>query len=177
MPKLPVWMWTVLFAGVGLLTLVVINVIAVMNKPDDETQILQALEEMRIASIEGRPGGVLEYISDSIQLPVETEDQWYGRSPKAQIARFLRQAEIRSVEIADTKVELHGELAQVTCSVKADLSYPAFGDVPIAFDHVVIEFRREASRRLFIVPDSTWRVVRFQPVSLPSIEGMPLLSR
>lgn len=177
MPRLPVWMWAALFACVALLVLVVINIVAVMNKPNDETQILQALEEMRVASVEGRPGGVLEYISDSIELPTQPEDQWMGRSPKAQIARFLRQADIRSVEISDTKVELHGELAQVACSVRADLTYPAFGDVPIAFDRVVIEFRREASRRLFVVPDSTWRVVRFQPVSLPSVDGMPLLSR
>lgn len=177
MPKLPVWTWAALFACVGLLALVVINVIAVVNKPNDETQILNALEEMRVASIEGRPGGVLEYISDSIQLPVGTEDQWFGRSPKAEIARFLRQAEIRSVEIKEPKVEVYGELAQVTCSVTADLSYPMIGDASLAFDDVVIEFRREESRRLFVVPDSTWRVVRFQPVSLPNLDGMPLLSR
>lgn len=177
MSKLPVWLWAAVFAGVGLLALVIVNIVAVMNKPDDETQILTALEEMRVASIEGRPGGVLEYISDSIQLPVGTEDQWFGRSPKAEIARFLRQADIRSVEIKDPKVELYGELAQVTCSVSADLSYPMFGDASLSFDNVVIEFRRERSRRLFVVPDSTWRVVRFQPVSLPRVDGMPLLSR
>lgn len=177
MPKLPVWAWAVLFACLGLLVLVVINIIAVMNKPDDKAQILQALEAMRIASLEGRPGGVLEYISDSVELPDQPENQWYGNSPKAQIARFLRQAEIRSIEISNTKVELYGDLAQVTCSVRADLYYPAFGDMPISFNNVVIEFRRESSRRLLVVPDSTWRVVRFQPVSLPSIDGMPLMSR
>jgi len=177
MRKLPVWIWISVFTFVGLLILVVINIVAVMNKPDDKTQILQALEEMRVASVEGRAGGVLQYISDSIELPVEPEDQWYGRSPKGQIARFLRQAQIRSVEINDTKVELYGELAQVTCSVRGELSYPAFGDIPVAFERVVIEFRRESSRRLLVVPDYTWRVIRVQPLSMPKMDGMPMMIR
>ncbi|GIV02664.1 MAG: hypothetical protein KatS3mg015_1494 [Fimbriimonadales bacterium] len=174
MPKLPVWMWAAIIGLLGLLTLMVVNLVAVLQKPSDEEQIRIALEEMRQASLEGRAGSVLQYISDSIELPaLSPEQELYASSAKSQIARFLRQAKITRLEFKDVSIRVEGSTAFVECAIEADLSYPALGELSPRFPRVVMEFRREEGKRLLVIPDPVWRVVRFQPIQLSDIRGLP----
>jgi len=173
-PKLPAWLWACVIGLLGMLALMLINLVAVLQKPSDEDQIRIALEEMRQASLAGKPGGVLHYISDSIELPaLSPEQELYATTAKRQIARFLREAKITRLEFRDVQVRVEGATALVECAIEADLSYPAVGDISPRFPKVFIEFRREQGRRLFLIPDPVWRVVRFQPIQLSDVRGIP----
>ncbi len=152
----PAWMWILLVAGLAILVLFGVNGIAVLwGKGTDEEQIRKALEEMRVASLEGKPGGVLEWVSRSFQSPIA--DEWGYRSGRQALAEALRQSDVESLEVEGVEVEVSGGVARVRCEVRAKVSYR---QQEVTFNGPLeLEFRREVHRRLWVIPEEKWMVV------------------
>jgi hypothetical protein len=162
----------VLFFGVCALALlygilILVNVVDVSRKPSDEDQIRAAVAEMRDASLEGRDGGVLEYISDSFVLP---EGMGSPESPfntgRDQVGRFIKNATVSSLEMTTGSVDVQGSSAVANVSAIGTLSYePFLSNYEFSFNDMQIEFRKESRKRLLLVPDPTWVVVRVHGIS------------
>jgi hypothetical protein len=161
-----------LFFGIATLALfygvlIIVNVVDVSRKPSDEEQIRAAVAEMRDASLEGRDGGVLEYISDSFELP---QGMGSPESPfntgRDQVARFIRNAKVSSLEFNTRSVDIQGRTGFANVTAVGSLSYePFFNNFEFRFPDMQIEFRKETRRRLLLVPDPTWAVVRVHGIS------------
>lgn len=151
--------------------LLLVNFVAVRTKPDDEAQIRAAIEEMRVASLENKPGGVQKYLSESFELPegVASGDGMFD-SPKAKVATFVRKANFSELAISDVKIEVTGDAAIATVRASGSLSYPPLPtDFSFDFPEMQIEFKREMRNRLLLISDPTWSVVRVFGVRLQDI--------
>lgn len=145
------------------------NVVGVMMKPGDEAQIREAIETMREASLAGRPGGVLEYLSDSFQSEW-TEGDFEGFvNPKAEVGRFLRQARVTRIQLSDLEIQVEGDKAQVTCSMDADFELASMKNSYKGPLQLVM--KREPTKRLFIIPDPTWKVTYAGGVDMESLRA------
>ena len=147
--------------------LVVINAVDVSRKPSDEQQIRDAIEEIREASIEGREGGVLQYISGSFELPagIGSPEGPFNRG-RDQVERFMKNATIETLTMKTESVKVQDNLAIADVPASGTISYePFFSSFEFDFPDMQIEFRKEIRRRLLIVPDPTWAVVRVNGVS------------
>ncbi|MCH8273443.1 MAG: hypothetical protein IH851_01470 [Armatimonadetes bacterium] len=151
----PASFWVVVVGIAAVFLLVGFNVVAVMIKPGDDEQLRRAMEEMRQASLDGKPGGVLQRLSESFELRTAPDE--IAQNPRSMIARFIRDADISELTFSDITTEVEGDTAIVRCNLKTDLTYQGYSwrmDSPIA-----VEFRREVERRLFVIPEGKWKVV------------------
>jgi hypothetical protein len=147
--------------------LVIVNVIDVSRKPSDEEQIRNAVKQMKEASLAGRDGGVLEYLSDSFELPagMGSPDSPFN-SGRDQVGRFIKNATVSSLEMTTDNVDIQGPSAYARVDAIGTLSYePFLRDFEFNFPDMQIEFRKETRKRLFVVPDPTWAVVRVHGIS------------
>ncbi|MGI8924572.1 MAG: hypothetical protein ACR2HJ_11155 [Fimbriimonadales bacterium] len=170
-PKLPVWLIALVLAALALFILLLVNFVAVRSKPDDEAQIRAAIEEMRVASLENKPGGVQKYLSESFELPegVASGDGMFD-NPKARVATFIRRANFSELTISDVKIQVAGGAAIATVHASGSLSYPPLPtDFSFDFPEMQIEFKREMRNRLLLISDPTWSVVRVFGVRLEDI--------
>lgn len=145
------------------------NIVGVLMKPGDEAQIREAIETMREASLKGRPGGVLEYLSDSFQSEWTEGDYDGFVNPKAEVARFLRQARVTRIQLSDLAIKIDGDKAQVTCSMDADFEVAAMKSSyqgPLQ-----LMMKKEPTKRLFIIPDPTWKVTYAGGVDMDSLRA------
>ncbi len=117
--------------------------------PSDKEQIQKALDEAILASKEGRPGGVVEYISAKFQV----NDAQYGTRDIAKAVKDLRP----TVEIANREPSIAGNIASITSSVKLSVSLPP---VNVNLQNVKMSFERENSRKWLIFPSKTWRMTQ-----------------
>lgn len=162
--KKPWWIASIVIVVV-LGVLFAVNVVAVMNAPSDEQQIRTALEEMRKASIDGRPGGVQEYLSNSFELPEGApQDGGLLSGPKAKVADAIRKSKVNYLTLSNITIEISGINAIARCDVDTEFTYMMFPAVTYAAKDIQIEFRKEGSRRLFVIPEPKWRVLRFSNV-------------
>lgn len=153
----PPWLMPVLIAMGALLIVIVVNLVAIAGKPSDESQIRQAIETMRQASLKNQAGGVQEHLSRDIELPAGIN--------QSQITQFIRKANIGKLEIKINAIEISGLSAVARCDVSTTLSYLGF-TLDQTFTDMQIEFHKETSRRLLILPDSSWRVTKFSNVKI-----------
>jgi hypothetical protein len=143
-------------------------------QPSDEELIRQALEESVAAGREGRPGGVLEYLSESFQINTQEPVR---RSDIARVVRLNRP----NVTLGPWKSRIAGDLAVVQTSADVELGGVDSGGgafdalklpkMQFRLDSVTIRLRRETDRRWLIVPVKKWRVISvsapgFDPYSL-----------
>lgn len=151
--KSPVF-WALIVGGICILLVLAVNVVLILMKPSDETQIRDAIEEMRIASLEHRAGGVLEKLSDQFQLPEPYSED--VPNPRFEVSRFIRESKITKLQIKVNSVEISGDSAIVKCRLSTDLN---FRGIHFTYDGPAeLEFQRETRRRLFIIPESVWLV-------------------
>jgi hypothetical protein len=159
--KRPPWVWASLAIAIGVAVLLIVNLVAVAMAPSDETQIRAAIETLRVASIEGKSGGVQQYLSDAFQLPegISAEGGFLS-SPKAEVAKFIRQAKVNKLDVTVRKISINGAEAYAMCDISFDLAYLT-QQFSQTIGAVRIEFRKEPRRRLLLIPDSKWMVLRF----------------
>lgn len=151
--------------------LIVVNVIDVSRKPSDEEQIRAAVEEIKAASIANQPGGVLEYISKSFVLPegIGTPESPFN-SDRDQVARFLRNAKVETLQMDIKSIDVQQATAYANVNTVGTISYePFFSSQEFNFPEMQIEFRKESRKRLFLVPDPTWSVVRVHGISADGV--------
>lgn len=167
MSKLPLWA-VFLFVGiVGFGILLLVNVIQITSKPNAETQIRNAIENMREATLNNKPGGVQEHLSSALQLPTIGGQQ--SSNPIGDVRRFVSQAKIDKLDLEIKNIEVFGNTAIVTCNLNSDLQFLAYSG-PLVITDLKIEFRKETRRRLFVLPDPTWVVVGFGAVDVKQLE-------
>jgi hypothetical protein len=121
--------------------------------PSDEKLIRDALQESLRASKEGRPGGVVELLSDQLQFNEEMVPN------KRQIAQFVRDSR-PEVSVSEKSLEVRGERALMVADVSVRLATPLGFNLDRIFRDVQLQFRKEPGTRLLILPDSKWRLYR-----------------
>ncbi len=119
--------------------------------PSDRTLIDQALAESIQAGKEGRPGGVLEYLSQSFTF---NSDQIVDRR---QVADFIRKAK-PEVTLGTIDPEIKGDRAEVTTSAHVKVSGLGMS-IDRQIPKVTIELKRESAVKWLVFPSSQWRVV------------------
>jgi hypothetical protein len=139
-------------ALVALLALVagVFWVRSVLAQPSDEALIRAALSEAAAASQEGRPGGVFDLLSRSLE--VNQSQVRVGRD----LADFIRNARPR-VEFLNPAIEVIGNEARVVSDVSAQL-FPM--PRPVRLERVTVHLAKEPATRWLVVPVTRWRVTR-----------------
>lgn len=155
--------------GIGALAVVVLAVLLFTGGKSDEQKIQQALDDSIKASREGRPGGVLEYLSSSITFN--------GESPasNAEIGKYIKKMK-PDITVMDRDVVIAGDTATIVTPVKLEMSAGPISYESPAIPNVTITFRKEMGVRYGVVPTSKWKVSSVEApqfdfnMSLPGIE-------
>lgn len=117
----------------------------------DRVLIDEALAESVQAGKEGRPGGVLEYLSQSFTF---NSDQLVDRR---QVADFIRKAK-PDVTLGSIDPEIKGDSAEVVTSAHVKVS--GFGQsIDRQIPKVTIVLQRENATKWLVFPSKQWRVV------------------
>jgi len=143
----------------GLLILLVgARILMSLGGQDDKKLVREALAESIKASREGRPGGVMDKISDKLTV----NDARFSRG---QIANVIRNSK-PEVEVLQQDPVIIGEEAQITSPVKVRIPLPVGNGS--AFDRtindVTLVFAKESATEWLIIPTSKWRLTE---VKLP----------
>jgi hypothetical protein len=135
-----------------------------LNQPDDKTLITEAIVEAQKAGKEGRPGGVLDFLSLNLNfndLEVST-----GRSD---IANYIKNSK---PDIKFTKIEpiITGEEARIETPATLTVGMAMFSqDIPIP--NVVIVLKKEVDHEWLFIPKKSWKITQIRaPIDdLPSL--------
>lgn len=143
----------------GILVLLIgVRVVMGLSGADDKKLIQEALAESIKASKEGRPGGVMDKISD--KLVVNSEQ--VGKSQIGNVIRDMKP----DVEVLKQDPIITGEEAQITSPVRLKVSLPIGNGT--AFDQtindVTLIFAKESATDWLIIPTTKWRL---REVKLP----------
>jgi hypothetical protein len=124
-----------------------------ISGPSDRELIKEAVRESIEASKDGRPGGVLEYLSSGFEI----NDQAPGRFD---ISKFVRESR-PDVEVLNLEPVITGNDATIRSSVRVRMKFMG-QDFDQTFEDVTIVLRREPARRYLVIPSSQWRIVQVQ---------------
>lgn len=141
--------------GGSLLILLLAGLMQVLlaSGPSDEKLIREALQESLKAGKEGRPGGVVELLSDQLRFNDEVTPN------KRQIAEFVRDSR-PEVSVSEKSLEVRGDHALMVADVSVRLATPFGISLDRTFQDVQLQFRREPAARLLVLPDRRWRLYR-----------------
>jgi hypothetical protein len=126
-----------------------------LNQPDDKTLILAAIKDAQTASKEGKPGGVMDFLSPYLKV---NENEAGGM--RGQIANYIKNSK---PEIEFTKVEpqVFGEDARIESPAKVN-----FGIGPLSsgveIPNVVVKFKKEEDKEWFIIPRKKWKITAIE---------------
>ena len=134
---------TVAILGIGFVLL--------QPKPTDQQLIQNALDDAIQVGKDGRPGSVLEHLSESFEI---NGQQIVNRT---EIARFIRDQR-PSVEVTNMVAEVNGETATITSPVTLELSGPM--KFTSTIPNAKIEFTKEQTMRFLLIPDRQWRLTK-----------------
>ena len=118
--------------------------------PTDDQMIRDALKESIKASREGRPGGVMEYLSNSLKYNDEEA------TDRTSIADYIKRAK-PEVSVDDPTPRISGESAMVVSPVTVNLTYGPVS-FPVRIEHAEITFAKETGRRFLVLPAPVWRI-------------------
>lgn len=118
--------------------------------PSDRQLIKEALDESVKASREGRPGGVMDYLSSSLKFNEE------DTGSRSEIADYVKRAR-PDIVIEDTTPTISGDTATVVSPVTVTFSLgPA--SQPVRIERVEITLAKETGTRFLILPAPKWRI-------------------
>ncbi|MBV6457774.1 MAG: hypothetical protein HONBIEJF_00894 [Fimbriimonadaceae bacterium] len=138
--------------------------------PSDRELIDQAITESTRAGREGRPGGVLEYLSKSLKV-----NQIEYSGSRFDISRFVRESR-PDVQLDNRVVEVDeaAGTAIVTASAKVSASIFGMGEISREIDKVRVHLERQDSRKWLLFPAKIWRIVS---VDAPNVDIPSLFSQ
>ena len=147
---------TLIIAAI-LVVLVGVRVVLSMGGGDDKALVKEALQESIKASKEGRPGGVMDKISD--HMTVNGQEVATTR----QIADWIKNLK---PDVVVTKPEpvILGDEAQITSPVSIKGSGMGGFSFDKTIDNVTLIFARENATEWLIIPTKKWRL---KDVKLP----------
>lgn len=134
-----------------------------INTPSDEQLIDQALTDAIEASKEGRPGPVLDFISQKAKFNDE------GVGARAEISNYIKQFR-PDVVLTDRKPTINADTATIITPVKVSFGVASFRSEQ-TIESVTIQLEREATTTWFIIPTSKWRVTRVTAPEEISVPG------
>lgn len=134
--------------------------------PDDRELIHEALAESIVASREGKPGGVLEYLSRDLTF---NDEPVQGN---AEISRVISMSR-PDVRVINAEPEIFGDRAQIVSPVEIKLSIPGVG-VNQRLERVIITFSKEPGTRWLVLPYPKWRIsgVSTGDIDVSRFEGL-----
>ena len=141
-----------------LVVLVGIRTILSMGGADDKALVKAALKESIEASKDGRPGGVMDKISDKLTVNKEQV------ASMSQIAKWIRDSKPDVTVTQQEPIILENE-ARITSPVTIKASFPGGVDLDKTIDGVTLIFAKESAMDYFIIPTKKWRL---KEVLLPS---------
>jgi hypothetical protein len=147
----------ILIIAAILVVLVGIRAITMLGGADDKTLVREALDESIKASKEGRPGGVMDKISEKLTV----NDQQVASM--GMIANWIKNSK-PDVNVLKRDPVIMGETAQITSPVRVQLSLPGGSNFDQTIDGVTLVFAKENATEWLIIPTSKWRL---KEVKLP----------
>ena len=136
--------------GIGAAALVSALCIPMFFGPSDQKLIKEALQESVKASREGRPGGVMDYLSSSLKVNEEDVEN------RGEIGRYIKNARPEVVIENPTPV-ITGDTATVVSPVTVTFSIGPVSQ-PARIERVVITLAKETGTRFLIFPAPKWRI-------------------
>ncbi|HRF58746.1 MAG TPA: hypothetical protein PLH94_02395 [Fimbriimonadaceae bacterium] len=134
---------------VGLIAILVVR--STLFGPSDRQLIDQAIQESIQASRDGRPGGVLEYLSQSFKL----NDQDPGS--RRNIAQFIKQSK-PEVTLAAHEPVIEGDMASIVTDAQVNVDYLGM-KMDGTLQGVRIVLQKEQGTKWLVFPDKQWRIV------------------
>lgn len=141
----------ILIVAAILVVLVGARVIMSLGGGDDKKLVREALSESIKASKEGRPGGVMDKISD--KLTVNNEQV----ASMGQIANFIKNSK-PDVEVLKQDPVVMGDEAQITSPVKVKLDLPGGAGFNQTIEGVTLIFAKENATEWLFIPTKKWRL-------------------
>lgn len=152
----------------GIVLLLVVGKVGLgyLNQPDDKTLIAEAVKEAQKAGREGRPGGVMDFLSPNLNVngtPVESA----GSSIKDYIKN-------QKPDIEFTKVEpqVFGDTARIESPATVKVGIGPISQT-ITIPDTVIELKREDDKEWFIIPKKSWKITEIR-ASLADLPSLPM---
>lgn len=135
-----------IFVGVAALAFVGYGLFA--PQPSDEDLIKTALADSLRAGKEGRPGSVLELLSQNFTVNNA------GSPGRGAIAKAIKDYK-PDIEISNQSPTISGSSARIESPAKVSVSLP-----PMSLDirQVNLDFQREDGRRLLFFPARAWKL-------------------
>ena len=117
----------------------------------DQELIQESLTAAIVAGKEGRPGSVLEHLSNSFEIN--------GQSiiNREQLPRYINDNK-PNVEVETTVAQISGDSAFILTPVKLAMSGPI--KLGTTIPGVRIEFQKEHTTKFLLIPDRQWRLTK-----------------
>ncbi len=125
------------------------------NRTDDKVLVRQALLDSIKASREGRPGGVMDKLSEHIKFNGQSE-----AGNERDIARYIRQSK-PDITVQNMDPEVSGDEAKIISPVTVSMGLlgQSMGQT---LKKVTITFRREDDHEWLIFPVKRWKLAEVE---------------
>lgn len=137
-------------ASVSVVALIAVLFLMFASGPTDRQLIQAALKESIQASREGRPGGVMQYLSHN--LTFNSEDT----GDRMSIASYIKQAK-PDITVANDEPQIDDNKAIIITPVDVDLRIGPVS-MPMHIKRAEIIFAKESGTRFLIFPSPVWRI-------------------
>ena len=138
----------------GLAAMLLVLRLTIFAPPNnDQQQIAQALQNSIQASKEGRPGGVLDLLSDKFKINEQSPGTF-------NVAKFIRNQK-PDITVANTTAVVSGDTARIDTAVHVKFSY-----LTQTFDqnipNVTLVFQREEGHKYIFFPTTEWHLTNVE---------------
>ena len=145
---------TIVLSVIGLAALLLVLRLTVFAPaPNDQKEIAEALQNSIQASKEGRPGGVMDLLSDKFKINEQTPGSF-------NIAKFIRDSK-PDITVSNTNAVVSGDTARIDTPVHVKFSY-----LTQTFDqnvpNVTLVFQKEEGHKYIFFPDTEWRLTNVE---------------
>lgn len=127
----------------------------------DREQILDELQKSIEASKEGRPGSVIEMISDKLTFNGKDASENIG-----QVADFIKSHD-PEVKVENLDPIVTGDAAQIVSPVDLTVSFLTASRT-MHFKEVTLMFHREPAVRFMVFPTTQWKLTDVQMPDTPA---------
>jgi hypothetical protein len=145
---------TIVLSVIGLAALLLVLRLTVFApQPDDQKEIAQALQNSIQASKDGRPGGVLDLLSEKFKINEQSPGTF-------NIAKFIRDNK-PDITVANTTAVVSGDTARIDTPVHVKFSY-----LTQTFDKdiqgVTLVFQKEEAHKYIFFPTTEWHLTNVE---------------
>lgn len=147
-------MTTAAKAGIGLIALAAVGIgwqAISANQVPDQILIERALEESIKASREGRPGSVLDLLSQQFKV---NDGEMMSRMDIAKAIRDYKP----EVTLGSKVARVQGDAAAIVTPVT--LTTPAPFTLSFTVPEATLEFQKESGVKWLIIPEKRWRLTK-----------------